>query len=79
MALFAYSLDSLGWKNCGNHTMLFEVGKINMYTNEFCEVKKENISVEKHSVWLSNTDECDLYGMTCMYGAVHGLKLSEYI
>lgn len=71
LAVVAFSLDSISWINCGNHTSSDNSGK--EYAVDSCSV-----SGVEHSVWLSGNDECTWYGVTCGEGIVLGLELSEF-
>ncbi|KAL7543754.1 hypothetical protein ACHAXR_013446 [Thalassiosira sp. AJA248-18] len=73
LALLAFSFDSLAWKFCGNH---ISPGKKD-YVVESCQVPDEAGRFEEHSVWLSNKDECDWWGVTCGNDRVTGLDMND--
>ena len=62
LALVAFSLDSLAWKNCGNYTA----------ANTCYDL------TEEYSVWLSSADECEWYGVTCIDDSVQWVELCEF-
>lgn len=71
LALLAFSLDSIAWKNCGDSEMADnETGLCNMIS------VKDDYDEEK-APWLSGFDECDWFGVTCIDGFVWQLKLGE--
>ena len=75
LALLAFSLDSLAWNSCGNHTA--SSGQGGEYSVDSCKVD-DGAGRKIHSfVWLSNSNECDWYGVTCVDGAVKGLDVSK--
>jgi len=74
LALLAFSFDSLAWIFCGNHISL---GKKD-HVVESCQVPDGARQFEEHSVWLSNKDECDWWGVTCVNDKVTGLDMSEF-
>lgn len=69
MALIAFSLDSMAWYSCGG----------GMSTNQFnCTLKNNNTGLtEEYSFWLSGSDECDWYGVTCVDGIVRWIELKQ--
>lgn len=69
LAVIAYAFDSEAWFVCGKRD-------INATTSE-CEVYDyiKNVT-ETFGVWLSSTDECGWYGVTCSDdGIVRGVEL----
>ncbi|KAL7465938.1 hypothetical protein ACHAXS_006239 [Conticribra weissflogii] len=71
LALLAFSLDSVAWKNCGDaETADEETG--------LCMIATDEGEYEKGSApWLSGFDECDWYGVTCIDGYVRQLELED--
>mmetsp|Transcript_16300 Transcript_16300/g.33955 ORF Transcript_16300/g.33955 Transcript_16300/m.33955 type:complete len:1126 (-) Transcript_16300:34-3411(-) len=71
LALLAFSLDSVAWKNCGDSESADkETGLCNIIS------AKDDYDEEK-APWLSGFDECDWYGVTCIDGFVWQLKLDD--
>jgi hypothetical protein len=64
LALLAFSFDLYSW-NCG---MVRGVG--------YCNETDVN---DDYSLWLSRTDECLWFGVSCVNGAVQELDLCEFI
>ncbi|KAL7521280.1 LOW QUALITY PROTEIN: hypothetical protein ACHAWX_005950 [Stephanocyclus meneghinianus] len=67
LALVAFQFGSLEWTSCGNYTR-----------NETCFASDLNDTehIEESFVWLSGTDECGWYGLTCDgKGKVIGMEL----
>ena len=76
-ALLAFSFDSPAWTFCGNRTIPGNAEE--EYDVSSCLVTDQSGQENYHSVWLSNTDECDWYGVTCVDDTVIGLELSEFL
>lgn len=69
LALVAFQFGSLEWTSCGNYTR-----------NETCFASDLNDTehIEESFVWLSGTDECGWYGLTCDgKGKVIGMELGK--
>jgi len=65
LALLAFSLDSSAWKRCGGVDEL-----------ESCTTSLSNeVKTVGYAPWLSEFNECDWYGVTCVVGVVWGLDL----
>jgi len=67
LALLAFSLDSSAWKRCGGVDEL-----------ESCTTSLSNeVKTVGYAPWLSEFNECDWYGVTCVVGVVWGLDLAN--
>lgn len=64
LALIAFSFDFLSW-DCG---VVFDLESCN-----------DTDVDDDYSLWLTRTDECLWYGVSCADGAVQGLDLCEYL
>lgn len=76
LALIAFSMDSLAWKFCGNHTSGSSTKESD---DDTCTVIDEAGHEENSSFWLSNAFECSWHGVSCVDDEVIGLDLREYI
>jgi len=76
LALLGFQLDSLAWKDCGEHRIFGNVTE--RFANENCAVVDVYGTgrTEAHHVWLSSADECGWYGVVCSSDdVVRGLEL----
>lgn len=74
-ALLAFSFDSLAWNFCGNHTLPGNAGEEHAASS--CLATDQTGQEKNYSVWLSDTYECDWYGVTCENETVIGLELNS--
>jgi hypothetical protein len=72
LSLLAFQFDSLAWASCGGNYSDFET---------ICTVQMNGTDSEQddYKRWLSGTDECDWYGVSCLDGKIRELALHESI
>jgi hypothetical protein len=69
LALLAFQFDYMAWTSCGGNYSSPEV---------ICAVENnETDTIEEYSRWLSDTDECEWYGVDCHDGKIRELNLRE--
>ena len=55
LALLAFQLDFSGWTYCGAHSN----------ATVKCSVETDDYVMKEYSRWLTDTDECEWYGVSC--------------
>ncbi|KAL3790445.1 hypothetical protein ACHAWO_007135 [Cyclotella atomus] len=69
LSLLAFQFDYMAWTSCGGDYSSSELT---------CEVENnETDTTEEYSRWLSGTDECEWYGVSCLDGKVRELNLPD--
>ncbi|KAL7505227.1 hypothetical protein ACHAXN_002717 [Cyclotella atomus] len=69
LALLAFQFDYMAWTSCGGDYTSPEVT---------CDVENnETNAIEEYSRWLTGTDECEWYGVSCLDGKVRELNLPD--
>lgn len=71
LALLAFSFDLFSW-DCG---FVYGLGSCLDWKWDF---KETNSGSYDYALWLSGTDECLRYGVSCFDGVVTGLDLREF-
>ena len=56
LALLAFQLDFAAWTYCGAHSNATVI----------CSVETDDYIMKSYSRWLTNTDECEWYGVSCL-------------
>jgi hypothetical protein len=76
LVLLAFQFDSLAWSSCGGNYTYGDMAR-----NTTCTIENENATdaTEEHVRWLTSTNECKWYGVTCLDGKVRSLQLRESI
>ena len=70
LSLLAFQFDYMAWTSCGGDYSSSELT---------CEVENnETDTTEEYSRWLSGTDECLWYGVSCLDGKVRELNLRKH-
>ncbi|KAL7478333.1 hypothetical protein ACHAW6_004102 [Cyclotella cf. meneghiniana] len=74
LVLLAFQFDSLAWSLCGGNYIDGDIAG-----NATCTIENENTTdaTEEYVRWLTSTNECKWYGVTCLDGKVRGLELPE--
>eukprot|EP00804_Cyclotella_cryptica_P003742 CCRYP_008909-RA/>CCRYP_008909-RA protein AED:0.31 eAED:0.06 QI:0/1/0.6/1/1/1/5/0/1068 len=74
LALLAFQFDSLAWSSCGGN---YSDGEMAEYATCTIEIENTTDTAEEYVRWLSSSNECNWYGVTCLDGKVRSLELPE--